>query len=63
MANATVAKARTMLNRPLWAGGHTLTLGELIFIAIAAVCWYFHVLGKWSAYLALAILVLAFIIW
>ena len=60
---SAVSKVTGSLSRPLWAGGRTLTLGELLCFAIAVLIWYFHWLGKWSAYVALGILLLAAIIW
>ena len=56
-------KVTGVLSRPLWAGGKTLTMGELLCWAIAVAIWYFHFLGKWSAYAALGVLLLSAIIW
>jgi membrane protein YdbS with pleckstrin-like domain len=63
MPNATVEKVKSTLNRPVWSGGRTLYLGEIVCLVIAALLYFFHPLGKWSRYIALAIVVLAMIIW
>lgn len=63
MPNPTVNKVTGTLNRPIWKGGRTLYTGEIICFALAVILWYFHLLGKWSAYAALGILLLAMIIW
>lgn len=60
---ATMEKAKGVLNRPVWSGGRTLYLGEIICLAIAALLYYFVPLGKWSRYFAIAIVVLAMIVW
>lgn len=61
--NGKISQVKATLNRPIWAGGRTLYLGELICFALAVLVWYFHLLGNWSAYVALAVIIIAMIIW
>lgn len=64
MANATVSKLTGTLNRPMWQGGRTLYLGELIVFALAIAVYYFKLLGAtWSLWVAFIMMLLAMIIW
>lgn len=64
MPNATVEKVKGTLNRPVWSGGRTLYLGEIICLIIAALVFYFKPLGRWvSLAIAVAVIVLAMVIW
>lgn len=66
MVNPTVSKVTGTLNRPIWSGGRTLYLGEIIcfLIALALLFWKNRpVLKSVWFWVAAAIILLAMIIW
>lgn len=50
-----IEKAKSLLYRKVW-GERSLTLGELICFAIALILFFKPILGKWSKWVAIAVI-------